>query len=131
MMDGRRPAVEWVWGLFREYVHKQLARTGNAAPTDDEVRDAFLKTLSETTVTVLVQEPWQNSVRFKALARQPSTEMTALFQDPVEYLQQRFGGGKFKLNFHRGWNFVATQNFKPEGEPKWKDLPDIDSGGGA
>jgi len=119
--------VEWVWELFKNYVHKQIARTGNAEPTDEEVRDTFVKILSESTVTVLVQEPWQNSVRFKALARYRSGEMTALLQDPMQYLHQHFGGGKFKLNFHQGWNFVATQNFKPDGEPRWKDMPEIDT----
>ncbi len=49
-----------------------------------------------------------------------------LFRDPEGYLFERFGGGKYKLNFHEGWNFVATQNFKPEGEPKWTDLPGMD-----
>ena len=43
----------------------------------------------------------------------------------LEYLFERYGGGKFKLNFHQGWHFVATQNFKPQGEPRWQDLPDI------
>ncbi len=119
--------MEWVWGLFKDYVHKQLARTGKTEPSDEDVRDAFLQILRDTTVTVLVQEPWQNSVRFKSLARHRSEEMTELFDDPMHYLHARFGGGKFKLNFHQGWNFVATQNFKPEGEPRWKDLPDIDT----
>jgi hypothetical protein len=122
--------VEWVWGLFKDYVGKQLAREGKTTPTDDEVRDAFLRILSETTVTVLVQEPWQNSVRFKTLARHRSGDVTPLLEDPMRYLHEHFGGGKFKLNFHQGWNFVATQNFKPDGEPRWKDLPEIDSGSG-
>ena len=82
--------------------------------------------LGESTVTVLVQEPWQGSVRFKALARYDWDEMTGLLEDPMNYLQGCFGGGKFKLNFHQGWNFIATQNFKPEGEPKWKDLAEIE-----
>jgi hypothetical protein len=50
----------------------------------------------------------------------------ALINDPMSYLFERYGGGKFKLNFHEGWNFVATQNFKPEGEPRWVDVPGID-----
>ncbi len=118
--------MEWVWELYKRYVHKQLARTGNENPTDEEVQQAFVKTLSESKVTVLVQEPWQNSVRFKALARYERVEMTALIHDPMNYLLEHFGGGKFKLNFHQGWNFVATQNFKPQGEPRWKDMPEID-----
>ena len=94
--------------------------------TDDEMQLAFMKLLGGTTVTVLVQEPWQNSVRFKALAKYQWGEMSELLQDPMVYLAENFGGGKFKLNFHEGWNFIATQNFKPQGEPKWKDLPGID-----
>jgi hypothetical protein len=116
--------MEWVWRLYREYVYKQLARAGRSAPDDDEVQRAFLDLLGESTVTILVQEPWQNSVRFRELARHRSDEMTALFNDPLAYLAGRFGGGKFKLNFHQGWNFIATQNFKPPGEPRWRDLPE-------
>ena len=85
-----------------------------------------MRTLGESTVTVLVQEPWQGSVRFKALARYDWDEMTGLLEDPMNYLQGCFGGGKFKLNFHQGWNFIATQNFKPEGEPKWRELAEIE-----
>ena len=84
-----------------------------------------MRLLGTSTVTVLVQEAWQGSVRFKMLARYTWGEMTPLLDDPMNYLLQTFGGGKFKLNFHEGWNFVATQNFKPQGEPKWHDLPDL------
>ena len=118
--------MEWVWELYRQYVYKQLARAGREAPSDDEVQRAFIKLLSESTLTVLVQEPWQNSVRFRELARYGCDEMTALLHDPMAYLTEHFGGGKFKLNFHQGWNFIATQNFKPTGEPKWKHLPEPD-----
>lgn len=118
--------MEWVWELYKQYVRKQLARTTKGEPTDEEIQHAFMSILSESTVTVLVQEPWQNSVRFKVLARYEREKMTALIHDPMEYLLEHFGGGKFKLNFHQGWNFIATQNFKPQGDPKWKDLPEIE-----
>ncbi len=45
--------------------------------------------------------------------------------DPMGYLSERFGGGKFKVNFYRGMNFLATRNFKPEGEPKWMQMPEL------
>ena len=118
--------MEWVWELYKGYVYKQLAAEGEKDPSDEAVQRAFMKLLGESTVTVLVQEPWQNSVRFKALARYEWNEMTELIRDPMTYLGEHFGGGKFKLNFHQGWNFITTQNFKPEGEPRWKDLAEID-----
>ena len=118
--------MEWLWPLFEPYVRKDFERRGILDPTDDDLQNEFVLTLSRSTVTILVQEPWRGSVRFKGLARHEAAECFDLFNDPTGYLFSRFGGGKFKLNFHQGWNFVATQNFKPEGEERWKELPSID-----
>ncbi len=118
--------MEWVWELYEEHVMKQLAQSGVENPTQEELEAAFIEVLSHSTVTVLVQEPWKNSVRFKGLARYEASEMFELINQPKEFLRERFGGGKFKLNFHRGWHFIATQNFKPDGEPEWKEMPEID-----
>jgi len=118
--------MDWVWAIYKKYILKQLALAGNASPTDEEQQAAFVESLRTSSVTVLVQEPWQNSVRFKGLARYEARECFDLLEDPMGFLGARFGGGKFKLNFHRGWHFVATHNFKPEGAPKWRDLPEID-----
>jgi hypothetical protein len=30
------------------------------------------------------------------------------------------------MNLHHGLHFVNTRNFKPEGEPQWKDAPALD-----
>lgn len=118
--------MDWVWVLFKDYIVKQFTREGKE-PSDEELEREFIRLLGATTVTVLVQEPWQGSVRFKSLARYTWDDMTPLLDDPMKFLFDTFGGGKFKLNFHEGWNFVATQNFKPEGEPRWIDLPDLDA----
>ncbi len=118
--------MEWVWKIFEKHLRKQFERAGNEHPTDEELQEAFLKLLSESTVTVLVQEPWQNSVRFKGLARHRVVDNLDLINDPMGYLFAHYGGGKFKLNFHQGWHFIATHNFKPEGAPRWHDLPEIE-----
>lgn len=118
--------MEWVWQLLEKFIRADLEREGDADPSDDVLQKSFLNLLSESTVTVLVQEPWRGSVRFKCLAKYDSSEMLPLLHDPESFLREHFGGGKFKLNFHRGWHFVATQNFKPEGEPVWKSLPEIE-----
>ncbi len=118
--------MEWVWELYKEYVKKQLKHSGIDHPTEAQLQNSFIGILSKSTVTVLVQEPWQNSVRFKGLAKYDVENMMPLLNDPMNFLVENFGGGKFKLNFHQGMNFIATQNFKPDGEPKWCDMPEID-----
>lgn len=122
--------MEWLWPVFKEYVTKELARSGIRHPTDDEMATSFYDIVGSCSVTVLVQEPWQNSVRFKTLARLDSAQAGDLYADPMQWLRERYGGGKFKLNFHKGWHFVATQNFKLDGEPRWKTSPDLDESDG-
>lgn len=118
--------MDWVWALYRKYITKRLMAEGDQAPSEAVIEAAFLKSLANSTITILVQEPWMNSVRFKGLHRASVAELTGLVNDPMTWLYERYGGGKFKLNFHEGWNFVATQNFKPEGTPKWKEMPEIE-----
>ena len=119
--------MEWVWNLYRGFVRQELARAGRDAPSAAEREAMFARLVSESTITVLVQEPWQNSVRFKRLARYPAADVLDLLNDPPGFLLERFGGGKFKLNFHHGWHFVATHNFKPDGPPRWRDLPELEA----
>lgn len=118
--------MEWVWELYKEYINKQIDTSDNKNTSAEAQQEIFIKILAESTVTVLVQEPWQNTVRFKGLAKYDSKNMLELLNDPMSFLLKNFGGGKFKLNFHHGWNFVATRNFKPQGEAKWKEMPGID-----
>jgi hypothetical protein len=117
--------MDWMWPVFKEYVQKLLQREGFSDPTDEQLEAKFFESISTCSVTILVQEPWQNSVRFKTLARLEAADATALYANPMTWLFDHYGGGKFKLNFHKGWHFVATQNFKPEGDPRWKEMPEL------
>ncbi|RMG69249.1 MAG: hypothetical protein D6715_00145 [Calditrichaeota bacterium] len=118
--------MDWVWEIYREYIEKIGEAPRGSALDEEKQFSQFLEILRHSTVTVLVQEPWQNTVRFKGLARYPVPAATALLNDPPVFLAARFGGGKFKLNFHHGWHFVGTRNFHVPGEPRWQNLPEIE-----
>ena len=47
--------MEWLWEIYKEYVTKQFEVSGHSSPSNDEVQELFLKMISESTVTVLVQ----------------------------------------------------------------------------
>lgn len=117
--------MDWVWELYKDYIKKYLRRMRIYDPDESLLQETFIQVLSESTITILVQEPWQNAVRFKGLKKDTISRLMPLISDPERYLLRIYGGGKFKLNFHQGMNFIATINFKPQGEPKWKDLPSI------
>ena len=116
---------QWAWNLIEPYLKRNLWNRGVEHPTKKQLLEEFGRVWPQFTVTILVQEPWVGTVRFKRLAKLPSAEMDPLLEAPEKFIAQRFGGGKFKLNFHHGLHFVNTKNLKPEGPPIWKDLPEL------
>jgi hypothetical protein len=123
---GGGETVEWVRKLYEPYVWRTFRWEHQQDVTASAWQHRFEQVFSESLITILVQEPWHGTVRFKGLERCYVDEAGDLIAAPSAYLSERYGGGKFKLNFHHGWNFVATINFKMEGPPKWQVLPSIE-----
>lgn len=115
----------WCWALIEPYLKRNLLNRGVERPTRRELLAEFVRVWPEFTATIGVQEPFAGTIRFKWLARIPSGELTPLLEDPEGWIAGRWGGGKFKLNLHHGMHFVSTKNFKPPGDPLWKDAPEL------
>jgi hypothetical protein len=111
--------------LVEPYLRKNLSNRGIERPTKRQLLEEFARVWPEFTATIMVQEPWMGTIRFKRLVTLSSSEMGPFLDDPVKYIGDRFGGGKFKMNLHHGMHFVNTKNFKPVGEPLWKDLAEL------
>jgi hypothetical protein len=116
----------WCWELLEPYLRRNLLNRGVERPARREILEEFGRVWPEVTATIGVQEPWSGTIRFKWLVRLPSSEMGPFLADPVSWIGETFGGGKFKMNLHHGMHFVNTKNFKPEGEPRWKDVPALE-----
>jgi hypothetical protein len=119
------PIPAWAWVLIEDYVDRCLEDRGTTNPTAQETLAEVARLWPDLTCTILVQEPWQGTVRFKRLVRLRADEMRPFLESPESFIRDRFGGGKFKLNIHHGMHFVNTKNFKPEGPPRWQALPEL------
>jgi len=115
----------WAWVLLEPYVDRGLETQGNTSPAPRDVLGEVARLWPDLSCTLLVQEPWQGTIRFKRLLRLPGDEMRPFLEAPEAFLGERFGGGKFKVNFHHGLNFVSTKNFKLDGAPLWMRLPEL------
>jgi hypothetical protein len=122
-VDDLLPA--WAWVLIEDYVDRSLAGRGHGDPSPQEVLAEVARLWPDLTCTILVQEPWQGTIRFKRLARLRGDEMRPFFEAPEAFIRARFGGGKFKMNIHHRLHFVSTKNFKPDGPPAWQALPEL------
>jgi hypothetical protein len=118
--------ASWCWDLVEPYLKRNLVNRGVERPSRREILEEFARVWPDFTATIGVQEPWAGTIRFKWLVRLPSGEMEPFLDDPTRWIGGRYGGGKFKMNLHHGLHFVNTKNFKPEGEPLWKESPALD-----
>jgi hypothetical protein len=118
--------ASWCWDLIEPYLKRNLHNRGVERPSRREILEEFARVWRDFTATIGVQEPWAGTIRFKWLVRLPSGEMESFLEDPTGWIGNRYGGGKFKMNLHHGLHFVNTRNFKPDGDPLWKDSPALD-----
>jgi len=115
----------WCWELIEPYLKRNLINRGVERPSRRQTLEEFARVWPGFTATLGVQEPFAGTIRFKWLVRLAATEMAPFLEDPAGWIAARYGGGKFKLNLHHGMHFVTTKNFKPEGEPRWRDVPEL------
>jgi hypothetical protein len=115
----------WCWDLIEPYLRRNLLVSGVERPTRKQVLEEFARVWPEFTATIGVQEPHAGTIRFKWLARIASSELGPFLDDPVGWIAERYGGGKYKMNLHHGLHWVNTKNFRPEGVPRWPDAPAI------
>ncbi len=117
--------ASWCWELIEPYLKRNLVNRGVERPTRRQLLGEFARVWPGFTAIIGVQEPFAGTIRFKWLVRLPSAEMEPFLEDPAGWIGARYGGGKFKMNLHHGMHFVTTKNFKPEGEPLWKQAPEL------
>jgi hypothetical protein len=116
----------WAWVLLEPYVDRRLSGRGMDHPTPHQTLEEVARLWPDLSCTILVQEPWQGTIRFKRLLRLGGEAMRPFLEAPEAFIAERFGGGKFKVNFHHGMHFVSTKNFKPPGSPRWQTVPEIE-----
>jgi hypothetical protein len=115
----------WCWELIEPYLRRNLVNGGRERPTRAQLLQEFGRVWPAFTATIGVQEPFAGTIRFKWLARLTAAEMAPFLEDPAGWIGSQWGGGKFKVNLHHGMHFVSTKNFRPEGEPRWRDAPEL------
>jgi hypothetical protein len=115
----------WCWDLVEPYLRRNLLNRGVERPSRKQLLEEFARVWPDFTATIGVQVPHAGTIRFKWLVRLPSSDMTAFLDDPVGWIGGRFGGGKYKMNLHHGLHWVNTKNFRPDGDPRWGEAPEI------
>lgn len=123
----KRDVPQWVYKLFtgQQYPYvRRLAKFANRdvkpgeerrEPTREEVDAKFWEVYPRCWAKILQEVKSGMIVTFVELgAFEPGTYQ-GLIDAPEEFLAQRYGKKKIKVNFYDGENFVCTINFKVAG----------------
>ena len=112
----------WIKQAFRDYYKPKLKRTLKRDPSQEEMDQRFEEIYSQVTCILLAGVLEGVAIYFYEIAKISKEELDGFRDRPEEYLIERFGVDKYKLNFFEGPTFVVCVNFKPKGEPKWIHL---------
>ena len=115
--------MDWLWPIYKEYV---VRLSGGEGVDSSTLGVAFMKILANSTATLYVMEPVGDTIRFRAMGQWPLPDVPELMADPNAFIADRFGGGKYKINFHHALSFVCTHNFRTYGEELWREMEEIE-----
>ena len=96
-------------------------RLVDGSDDQSQQQDAFMGSMMRSSATLFVMEPVGDTIRFKGLGKWPLHAVPELLTDPHAFIADRFGGGKFKVNFHDALTFVGTHNFRTFGDELWRE----------
>ena len=123
----KRDAPQWVYKLFtgQQYPYvRRLAKFANRdvklgeerrEPTREEIDAKFWEVYPRCWAKILQEVKSGMIVTFVELGSFDPGTYQGLIDAPEEFLAQRYGKKKIKVNFYDGENFVCTINFKVAG----------------
>jgi hypothetical protein len=123
----KRDVPQWVYKLFtgQQYPYvRRLAKFANRdvkpgeerrEPTREEIDAKFWEVYPRCWAKILQEVKSGMIVTFVELGSFEPGTYQGLIDAPEEFLAQRYGKKKIKVNFYDGENFVCTINFKVAG----------------
>jgi hypothetical protein len=121
--DKRKEENWWFYNLLEDFL-KLRSRQKYGPVYDKEVMEKdMLEFLHLTNLKFFVLLPSGMGMEFKLVGKYATTELIEI-EDPVPFIAENFGGGKFKVNIYLDGTYAGTQNYKTHGDPKWVEIAD-------
>jgi len=121
--DTRKGKNWWFWNLLEDYLRRRARHKKGQAFTKEDMDKDFKQILPETNLKFYVLLPSGMGMEFKLIGKFDTPEMTHV-EDPVPMIEEKYGGGKFKVNIYHDGTFAGTENYKTHGDPAWTEIED-------
>jgi len=121
--DTRKQKNWWFWNLLEDYMKRRARQKHGQGYTRDHMDEDFKKILPNTNLKFFALVPVGMGMEFKLIGFFQTQELIEL-EDPVPFITETYGGGKFKVNIYHNGTFAGTENYKAHGDPKWVEIED-------
>ena len=121
--DKRKESNWWFYNLLEDYLKLRFRRKHGVDYNKDVMGKDMLTFLHETNLKFFALLPSGMGMEFKLIGKFDTPELIEI-EDPVPFISEKFGGGKFKVNIYLEGTYAGTQNYKTHGDPKWVEIED-------
>lgn len=125
--DTRKGQNWWFFNLLEDYLKRRSRKAIGPDYTKNDMEKDMLTFLEDTKLKFYVLLPSGMGMEFKLIGKYDSKDLMDI-SDPVPFIQEKYGGGKFKVNIYYEGTFAGTENYKTHGDPAWVEIPDDDLG---
>ena len=116
---------DWMWDMFQEYVRKITRTASTGAMPLEEMQSRYQRMHRDFDIKIMISDKVGMIIQFLDLDMYRYTDFEPLLEPAsfLNFLSEKYGGGKFKVNLYHDGTFIATKNFKiEEGPEKWREL---------
>ncbi len=121
--DTRKQKNWWFYNLMEDYLKRRARQNVGPNYTRENCEDDFKRILASTNLKFYVLLPSGMGMEFKLIGKYQTPDLIEI-EDPVPYITDKYGGGKFKVNIYHDGTFAGTENYKAHGDPKWVEIED-------
>ncbi len=121
--DERKSKNWWFWNLMEDYLKRRARQRVGPEYSRDDMEQDLKEILPQTNLKFYALVPAGMGMEFKLIGKYDTPDLIEI-EDPVPFIGEKYGGGKFKVNIYHKGTFAGTENYKAHGEPKWVEIPD-------
>ena len=93
--DARKESNWWFFNLLEDYLKRRARQKHGFGYTRDHMDEDMMQFLAETNLKFYVLLPSGMGMEFKLIGKYETPELIHL-EEPVAFITETFGGGKFK-----------------------------------
>tara|TARA_B110000438_G_scaffold252247_1_gene257172 strand:- start:434 stop:868 length:435 start_codon:yes stop_codon:yes gene_type:complete len=121
--DTRKAKNWWFYNLLEDHLKRRAKHKYKLSYTQDHMTEDFKAILGITKIKIYAIVPSGMGMVFPLIGKFETKDIVEI-EDPNPWLEEKYGGSKYKVNIYHEGTFAGTENYKTHGDPTWTEIED-------